>query len=64
MRILLSMSDEDLDDFDVNDKSCRTELFDAMRADFDTYGPESKQRTLEAIEFILSSGDIDGYCVP
>ncbi|RRH80719.1 hypothetical protein EH244_30260 [Variovorax beijingensis] len=58
---LLSMSDDDLDDFYINDESCRTKLFNAMKADFDTYGPESKQRVLEAIEFILSSGDIEGY---
>jgi len=58
---LLSMSDDDLDDFYINDESCRAKLFDAMKADFDTYGPVSKQRVLEAIEFLLSSGDPERY---
>lgn len=58
---LLSMSDDDIDNFYINDEVCRAKLFDAMKIDFDTYGPVSKQRVLEAIEFILSSGDINGY---
>lgn len=64
---LLSISDEDLDDFHINDETCRGKLFDEMKADFDTYGHVSKQRVLEAIEHILSSGQIDklwGYVVP
>jgi hypothetical protein len=62
-----SMSDDDLADFYINDADCRTKLFDAMKVDFDRFGPLSKQRVLEAIEFILSSGQIDkfwGYVVP
>jgi len=38
-----------------------------MKLDFDRFGPLSKQRVLEAIEFILASGQIDklwGYVVP
>ena len=58
---LLSMSDDDLDDFYINDASCRVKLFDAMKTDFDTYGPVSKQRVLEAIEFILSSEGVEQY---
>lgn len=62
-----SMSDDDLADFYINEADCRTKLFDAMKRDFDRFGPLSKQRVLEAIEFILSSGQIDklwGYVVP
>ncbi|TSD53252.1 hypothetical protein FFI97_031350 [Variovorax sp. KBS0712] len=58
---LLSMSDDDLDNFYINDESCRAKLFDAMKTDFNTYGPVSKQRVLEAIEFILSSGDVEQF---
>jgi len=58
---LLSMSDDDLDDFYINDENCRIQLFNAMKVDFNTYGPVSKQRVLEAIEFILSSGDVEQY---
>jgi len=58
---LLSMSEDDIDNFYINDKVCRGKLFEEMKADFDTYGPVSKQRVLDAIEFILSSGDIKGY---
>jgi len=58
---LFSMSDDDLDDFHINDESCRAKLFDAMSADFNTYGLVTKQRVLEAIEFILSSDDLERY---
>jgi hypothetical protein len=58
---LLSMSDDDLDNFFINEEQCRAKLFDEMKKDFDTYGPVSKQRVLEAIEFILSSGNVEGY---
>ena len=64
---LLAMSDDDLDDFHINEENCRSRLFDAMKADFDRFGPLSKQRVLEAIEFILSSGKFEqfwGYVVP
>ncbi|HWT21167.1 MAG TPA: hypothetical protein VN280_19875 [Variovorax sp.] len=62
-----SMSANDLADFYINDADCRANLFDAMKVDFDRFGPLSKQRALEAIEFILSSGQIEkfwGYVVP
>lgn len=55
------MSDDELDDFYINDGGCRAKLFDAMKAYFDRFGPESKQRVLDAIEFILLSGDIEKY---
>jgi len=64
---LLAMSDDDLDDFHINEENCRSRLFDAMKADFDRFGPLSKQRVLEAIGFILSSGKFEqfwGYVVP
>ncbi|WP_235505962.1 hypothetical protein [Variovorax sp. Root411] len=61
------MSDDDLVDFYINDADCRSQFFGAMKADFDRFGPLSKRRVLEAIEFILSSGQIDkfwGYVLP
>jgi len=54
------MSDDELDDFYIN-AGCRAKLFDAMRADFRRFGPESRKRVLDAIEFILSSGNIEKY---
>lgn len=62
-----SLSDDDLADFYINDSDCCARLFDAMKLDFDRFGPLSKERVLEAIEFILASGQIDklwGYVVP
>lgn len=62
-----SMNDDDLADFYINDADCRAKLFDAMKTDFDRFGPISKQRALNAIEFILSSNEIEklwGYVVP
>jgi len=55
------MSDDDLDDFYINDAMCRAKLFEAMKADFGRFGPLTKQRVLEAIEFIFSSGDVQKY---
>ncbi len=63
-----AMSDDEIADFYINDARCRKALFCSMRADFDRFGPLSKQRVLEFIEFVLSSsGDIQkywGYIVP
>src|ERR1051325_8009160 len=55
------MSDDELDDFYIDDGGCRAKLFDAMKADFDRFGSESQRRVLDAIEFILSSGNIEKY---
>ena len=55
------MSDDEIADFYINAPDCRAKLFAEMKADFDTYGPVSKERVLQAIEFILSSGDIESY---
>ncbi|RUR69377.1 hypothetical protein EJP67_20175 [Variovorax guangxiensis] len=55
------MSDDELDDFYINDGGCRANLLDVMKADFEHFGPESQQRVLDAIEFILSSGNIEKY---
>lgn len=55
------MSDDGLDDFHINDGGCCAKLFDAMKVDFDRFGPESQQRVLDAIDFILSSGNIEKY---
>ncbi|MWL90443.1 hypothetical protein [Cupriavidus sp. SW-Y-13] len=55
------MSDDDLDDFRINEEVCRERLFDAMKADFDTYGPISKKRIMEAIEYILISNNVERY---
>ncbi|SIQ11298.1 hypothetical protein SAMN05880557_102117 [Pseudacidovorax sp. RU35E] len=61
------MSDDEIADFYINDARCREALFGAMRTDFDHFGQVSKQRVLDFIEFVLSSGDIQkywGYVVP
>jgi hypothetical protein len=58
---LLSMDDDEVADFYINDPECRTKLFEAMKADFDTYGAISKQRVLDAIDFILSADNIERY---
>jgi hypothetical protein len=55
------MSDDEIADFYINDEGCRAKLFDAMKVDFDRFGPVSKQRVLEAIEFILASKNIEKY---
>jgi len=55
------MSDDELDDFYISDGGCRAKLFDAMKADFHRFGPENRKRVLDAIEFILSSGNIEKY---
>lgn len=64
---LLSMSDNELDDFYINDVNCRDELFDAMKAQFDSFGPITQKRIRDAIEFILSFENLKefwGYVVP
>lgn len=36
---LLAMSDDGLDEFQINEEPCRAKLFDAMKVDFDSFGP-------------------------
>jgi hypothetical protein len=36
---LLAMSDDELDEFHINEEPCRAKLFDAMKVDFDSFGP-------------------------
>lgn len=55
------MSDDDLDEFYINEENCRSGLFQAMKADYDRFGPVSKQRGLEAIGLILSSGQFEQF---
>ena len=64
---LFAMSDDELDEFHINEEPCRAKLFDAMKVDFDSFGPVSKQRVLEALEYIWSSGQVEklwGWVVP
>lgn len=64
---LFAMSDDELDEFHINEDRCRAKLINAMKADFDNFGPLSKQRVLEALEYIWSSGQIEklwGWVVP
>ena len=64
---LLAMSDDDLDEFHINDAACQSKLFDAMKMEFDRFGTVSKQRVLEAIEYIYSSSQLEklwGWVIP
>ena len=49
-RHLLAMGDDELDEFHINEEPCRAKLFDAMKVDFDSFGPVSRQRVLEVLE--------------
>jgi hypothetical protein len=55
---LLAMGGDELDEFHINEEPWRAKLFDAMKVDFDSFGPVSKQRVLEALEYIWSSGHL------
>jgi hypothetical protein len=64
---LLAMSDDDLDEFHINDAECQSKLFDAMKTEFEHFGTVSKQRVLEAIEYIHSSSQLEtlwGWVIP
>lgn len=64
---LFAMSDDELDEFHINEEPCRAKLFHTMKVDFDTFGPVSKQRVLKALEYIWSSGQVEklwGWVVP
>jgi hypothetical protein len=52
---LLSMTDSDLDDFSINDAHDRIRLYNFMRLEYEKYGPKSKRKVLNTIEFSLQN---------
>jgi hypothetical protein len=53
---LLEKTDEELDEFDINDPNDRGWLIEEAYKSFLKFGPKSKQSVISAIGFIIKSG--------
>ncbi|WP_175977978.1 hypothetical protein [Burkholderia sp. BCC1047] len=52
---LYSMRDDELDDFYINDENHLGRLFAEMKARFDRFGPISRSKVLDVLEYVLAS---------
>ncbi|EML1599142.1 hypothetical protein KPA93_20485 [Burkholderia cenocepacia] len=52
---LYSMTDDELDDFYINDESDLSRLFEEMKLRFERFGPISRSRVLDVLEYVLAS---------
>jgi len=58
---LLSRSDDELDLFFINDKGSREQLYQEMRKEFVKFGPVSKKKVLDALEYVWATKDFSEY---
>ncbi|WP_174929092.1 hypothetical protein [Burkholderia lata] len=52
---LYVMGDEELDDFYINEKSDVERLYGEMKLEFEKFGPISRSRVADALEYVLVS---------
>ncbi|MGS0897635.1 hypothetical protein ACVBGC_34845 [Burkholderia stagnalis] len=52
---LYSMGDNELDDFYINDKDDLGRLFGEMKLRFERFGPISRAKVLDVLEYVLTS---------
>ena len=58
---LLSRTDDELDSFFINEKGSRNQLYQEVRNEFQKFGPVSKKKTLDALEYIWATKNISEY---
>ncbi|HEV2609230.1 MAG TPA: hypothetical protein VGU61_03090 [Noviherbaspirillum sp.] len=58
---LLSRTDDELDFFFINEKASRNHIYQEMRNEFQKFGPVSKKKTLDALEYIWATKNISKY---
>lgn len=52
---LLSMTDDELDDFYLNTDEGMKRVYEEVKAEFDRFGPVSQGRVIDALEYVLAS---------
>ena len=52
---LLSITDDELDDFYLNTDEGMKRVYEEAKAEFDRFGPVSQGRVIDALEYVLAS---------
>ncbi|MCA8089244.1 hypothetical protein [Burkholderia cenocepacia] len=52
---LLSMTDEELDDFYINSEAGVKKVYEEVKAEFNRFGPTSQGRVIDVLEYVLAS---------
>ena len=52
---LLSMPDDELDDFYLNTDEGMKKVYEEAKAEFDRFGPVSRGRVIDTLEYVLAS---------
>lgn len=58
---LISMTDDELSAFQINDPLDRANLFNSMRATLEEFGPKTKSNIRNCLEYIISTHTHDKY---
>ncbi|WP_194788222.1 hypothetical protein [Pseudomonas sp. UFMG81] len=58
---LLSMTDDEIAEFDINNKKNRQAFFAEMRAQFDNYGNVTQASMVDTLEYLCASGKCEKY---
>lgn len=58
---LLSMTDDEIAEFDINDKEDRQALFSEMRVQFDNYGSVTKASIVDTLEYLCALNKCEEY---
>ncbi|RQT02657.1 hypothetical protein [Burkholderia contaminans] len=52
---LLSMTDDELDDFYINTEEGVKRIYEEAKAEFSRFGPVSRERVIDVLEYVLAS---------
>ncbi|EMN5132406.1 MULTISPECIES: hypothetical protein [Burkholderia] len=52
---LLSMTDDELDDFYINTEEGARRIYEEAKAEFSRFGPVSQERVIDVLEYVLAS---------
>ncbi|VWD50536.1 hypothetical protein [Burkholderia contaminans] len=52
---LLSMTDDELDDFYINTEEGVRRIYEEAKAEFNRFGPVSRERVIDVLEYVLAS---------
>ncbi|RQS27957.1 hypothetical protein DIE03_19825 [Burkholderia sp. Bp8992] len=52
---LLSMTDDELDDFYINTDEGVKRIYEEAKAEFSRFGPVSRERVIDVLEYVLAS---------
>lgn len=58
---LEAMTDDEIADFEINNKEHRKQLYCELKKEFDGFGELTRASIIEALEYICQEGDLEKY---